>query len=113
MKTITLNPDERLAAGQLPRQGVLPAAIMQSAQAIVDDVRERGDVALREYCKKFDGVDVDDFRVDLKLMDEAIQAVDPAFIEALKKAAVQIREFHEREVEQSWLRLAPMAPFWA
>ena len=41
MKTITLNPGERLAAGQLPRQGVLPAAIMQSAQAIVDDVRER------------------------------------------------------------------------
>ena len=75
---------------------------MQSAQAIVDDVRERGDVALREYCKKFDGVDVDDFRVDPKLMDEAIQAVDPAFIEALKKAAAQIREFHEREVEQSW-----------
>ena len=102
MKTITLNPGERLAAGQLPRQGVLPAAIMQSAQAIVDDVRERGDVALREYCKKFDGVDVDDFRVDPKLMDEAIQAVDPAFIEALKKAAAQIREFHEREVEQSW-----------
>ena len=102
MKTITLNPGERLAAGQLPRQGVLPVAIMQSAQAIVDDVRERGDVALREYCKKFDGVDVDDFRVDPKLMDEAIQAVDPAFIEALKKAAAQIREFHEREVEQSW-----------
>ena len=75
---------------------------MQSAQAIVDDVRERGDVALREYCKKFDGVDVDDFRVDPKLMDEAIQTVDPAFIEALKKAAAQIREFHEREVEQSW-----------
>ena len=102
MKTITLNPGERLVAGQLPRQGVLPAAIMQSAQAIVDDVRERGDVALREYCKKFDGVDVDDFRVDPKLMDEAVQAVDPAFIEALKKAAAQIREFHEREVEQSW-----------
>ena len=102
MKTITLDPGERLAAGQLPRQGVLPAAIMQSAQAIVDDVRERGDVALREYCKKFDGVDVDDFRVDPKLMDEAVQAVDPAFIEALKKAAAQIREFHEREVEQSW-----------
>ena len=60
MKTITLNPGERLAAGQLPRQGVLPAAIMQSAQAIVDDVRERGDVALREYCKKFDGVDLGD-----------------------------------------------------
>ena len=102
MKTITLNPGERLAAGQLPRQGVLPVAIMQSAQAIVDDVRERGDVALREYCKKFDGVDVDGFRVNPKLMDEAIQAVDPAFIEALKKAAAQIREFHEREVEQSW-----------
>ena len=103
MKTITLNPGERLAAGQLPRQGVLPAAIMQSAQAIVDDVRERGDVALREYCtKNVRCVDVDDFRVDPKLMDEAIQAVDPAFIEALKKAAAQIREFHEREVEQSW-----------
>ena len=52
MKTITLNPGERLAAGQLPRQGVLPAAIMQSAQAIVDDVRERGDVALRDALRR-------------------------------------------------------------
>ena len=102
MKTITLESGERLSAKQLPRQGVLPASIMESAQVIVDDVRERGDEALREYCKKFDGVDVEDFLVDSKLMDEAVQVVDPAFIAAVEKAAAQIREFHEREVEQSW-----------
>lgn len=102
MKTIELLVGEKLKSSQLPRQGVLPQSIMQAAQNIVDDVRERGDEALREFCEKFDGVKIDDFLVDSKLMDEALDAVDPEFVKAATKAAAQIREFHEREVEQSW-----------
>lgn len=102
MKFITLSAGENLTAAQLPRQGVLPASIMQSAEAIVAEVRERGDEALKDFCRKFDGVEVESFAVDPKLMDEAIEAVDPEFVKALEKAAAQIRDFHEREVQQSW-----------
>lgn len=76
---------------------------MESAQAIVEDVKQRGDEALRAYCKKFDGVDAETFAVDPALMDEAVKRVDPSFMAALERAADQIRDFHARQVQQSWL----------
>ena len=102
MRTIVLKPGERLAASQLPRQGVLPADIMAAAEGIVEEVRRRGDDALREYCLKFDGVEMGSFAVDPAAIDAAVEAVDPAFLAALEKAADQIRDFHAREVRQSW-----------
>ncbi len=107
MRTIQLTEGANLTAGQLPRQGVLPESVMQSAAAIVADVRARGDEALREYCRKFDGVDVQDFAVDPAVMDEALEKVSPAFRAALEKAAAQIRGFHQREVTQSWFTTRP------
>ena len=56
MNTIVLSEGQRLASSQLPRQGVLPASIMESAQAIIAEVQEREDDALRDFCLKFDGV---------------------------------------------------------
>ena len=54
---------------QLPRQGVLPASIMESAQAIIAEVQEREDDALRDFCLKFDGVVPESFSVDSDTMD--------------------------------------------
>lgn len=102
MNVIRLSQGARLAPEQLPRQGVLPAHIMEAAQGIVDEVRSRKDEALREFCLKFDGVEPTSFAVDSAAMDEALERVDPAFLEALEKAARQIRDFHEREIAQSW-----------
>lgn len=102
MKVIELAKGENLKAEQLPRQGVLPASIMEAAEGIVAEVRERGDAALKDFCLKFDGVEVDCFAVDPALMDEAVEMVDPAFLESLAQAADQIRDFHARELTQSW-----------
>lgn len=102
MNVIRLSQGARLAPEQLPRQGVLPAHIMEAAQGIVDEVRSRKDEALREFCLKFDGVEPASFAVDSAAMDEALERVDPAFLEALEKAARQIGDFHERELTQSW-----------
>ncbi|ACV22548.1 Histidinol dehydrogenase [Slackia heliotrinireducens] len=107
MRNITLAQGEYLKAGQLPRQGVLPAKVVTAAAGIVEEVRERGDAALRDFCLKFDGVEMDDFRVDPSAMDAAIDRVDLEFVEAVKKAAAQIRDFHEREVRQSWITTRP------
>ena len=102
MNTIVLSEGQRLASSQLPRQGVLPASIMESAQAIIAEVQEREDDALRDFCLKFDGVVPESFSVDSDTMDKALECVDPAFLDALEKAADQIRDFHERELSQSW-----------
>ena len=102
MKTIQLAPGELLKVDQLNRKGVLPESVVESAKAIVADVRANGDAAVREYCKRFDGVELESFRLPQEQIDAALENLDPAFVAALEKAAEQIRDFHRREVEQSW-----------
>ena len=107
MKTIRLNPGERLQASQLTRQGVLPPDIQESARAIVERVRDLGDEALRAYSRELDGVELESLRLPPETLDRALDGLDPAFLEALTKAARQIREFHERQLTQSWFATRP------
>ena len=107
MRTITLTGDERLQPADLERAGALPREIMDAAQAIVDDVRARGAEAVRDYCMRFDGACPDSFRVPNEVVQGALDMVDPEFLEALRLAERQIREFHEREREQSWFTTRP------
>ena len=102
MKTIKLAPGERLVTNQLNRKGVLPQNIVDAARDIVTNVRANGDAAVRDYCQRFDGVELQSFRLPQEQIDAALEGLDPAFVAALEKAARQIREFHQREVEQSW-----------
>lgn len=102
MRTIRLEGDKRLTIADLHRAGALPREVTEAATAIVEDVRARGDEAVREYCLRFDGACPKEFRVPNELVRGALDMVDPAFLEALRLAHRQICEFHEREVEQSW-----------
>lgn len=102
MKTVQLGAGERLTVLNLNREGVVPLKITRAAQDIIEGVRALGDEALRRYCKDFDGVEVDEFRLPQERIDAALDNIDPAFLAALEKAAEQIRDFHQREVQQSW-----------
>ena len=102
MQLITLAENESLDSAQLPREGVLPAEITAAAAEIIQHVREHKDQALREYCLRFDGVAPENFSVAQSELNAALSAVDPEFLAALEKAAAQIRDFHGREVTQSW-----------
>lgn len=86
MRTVTLTGEQRLQPSDLQRAGALPREVMDAAQAIVDDVRERGDEAVREYCLKFDGACPESFRVPDEVVKAAPARVDPAFLEALQRA---------------------------
>lgn len=70
---------------------------------IIDNVRKNGDKALFEYCKKFDKAELDSLVVSEAEIDEAFELVDPALVEILKKAAANIRKFHERQVRNSFI----------
>ena len=72
-------------------------------KGIVDDVRARGDAALKDYCLKFDKVSLDALEVTEDEIDAAINAVEPEFIAVLEKAAANIRHFHEKQVRQSFI----------
>ena len=70
---------------------------------IIDNVRKNGDKALFEYCEKFDKAVLSDLLVSQAEIDEAVNAVDPKFLEILEKAAANIRRFHEKQVRNSFI----------
>ena len=70
---------------------------------ILAAVRAQGDKALYDYCEKFDHVALPSLEVSQAEKDEAMQAVDPAFLEILRMAAENIRAFHRQQVRTSFI----------
>ncbi len=70
---------------------------------IIKNVVENGDKALFEYSKKFDGAELTSFEVTQEEIDEAFRLVDDRFIDVLKRAAENIRNFHSRQVRNSFI----------
>ncbi len=103
MRRIELKPTEPFRADLIDRTGAFNADALKTATDIVADVRERGDEALTELTQKLDGVTVDAFKLPAEALDAALDQVDPDTLEALKHATRQIRDFHERQITQSWL----------
>lgn len=102
MRRIILKSGETFTNAHLKRTGAFNAAALTAATDIVGQVRERGDEALREYTEKFDGVRVENFRVSYEAIADAVTLVDENTAKALRQAADQIRDFHERQRQQSW-----------
>lgn len=75
--------------------------------AIVTDmiqrVRKEGDQALYDYCRKFDGAELDGLEVTAEEIEEAFASVEPRFLKVLEKAAKNIRSFHEKQVRTSFI----------
>ena len=70
---------------------------------IIADVVARGDAAVKEYTAKFDGAALDTLQVSEQEMDEAFAAVEPSFIDILKRAERNITRFHEKQVRASFI----------
>ena len=70
---------------------------------IIENVRANGDAALREYSEKFDGVKLDDFKVDQSIIDAAWDNLPEDLKHALLVAKKNITEFHSREIEQGFV----------
>lgn len=77
--------------------------IRKAVEAILADIEQRGDAAVWEYTKRFDGVDLDSFLVSPEEIDDAVDIVGPDFMAILEEAAANIRAYHERQVEQTWI----------
>ena len=64
---------------------------------IISDVAKRGDEALFEYTNRFDKAELSTLEVTPLEIEEAFASVDPALIEVIKEAEVNIRTFHEKQ----------------
>ena len=71
--------------------------------AIIADVIENKDSALISYTEKFDKVRLEKLEVTAEEIEEAFASVDSEFVEIIKEAAENIREFHKRQVRNSFV----------
>jgi len=86
----------------------IDADILMKVTSILKEVRQNQDAACREYTKKFDGVEVTDFRVSEEEIDEAEKQCSEAFKDAMVKAAANIRSFHEAQIQRSYIQQKEM-----
>ena len=70
---------------------------------IIENVRKDGDKALLAYTEKFDRAKLTSLQVTAEEMEEALQSVEPEFLEVLQKAAANIRRFHQAQVRNSFV----------
>lgn len=78
--------------------------VERSVRALLEGVKARGDEALIEYTKRFDGVDLSpsQFRVSREEIEEAYKQVPKEDLEALRLASQRIESFHRRQLVNSW-----------
>ena len=79
--------------------------VVQAVDAIVDDIIARGDAALLEYTARFDGVtaaDVGALEIPPENLHAALESIEPAQRSALEVAARRVRDYHERQRDESW-----------
>ena len=83
------------------RRSASDPATREAVSAILDDVRQRGDAAVREYTLRFDGVDLAPTAWSLGpgLWQAALRRVDPALRSALGRAVDRVRAFHDHQRE--------------
>ena len=77
----------------------------KTVRDIIDDVRARGDQAVFELEEKFDKcvLTKETIRVSQEEIEAAYRELTPEFVEVIRKAAANIRAYHEKQVTQSWI----------
>ncbi len=71
---------------------------------IIQNVREKKDEAIFDYTKRFDGADINsgNILVTEEEIREAYAQVDEKLLGVIRKALVNIRKYHEKQMQNSW-----------
>lgn len=106
MRTVTLTKESTkdILENLLKRSPNNYGKFEASVEEILKKVREEGDQALFAYTKEFDKAEItpETIRVTDAEIREAYDAVDPALVDVIRKALVNIRSFHEKQKQNSW-----------
>ena len=100
---------ENILADMLKRDPNNYDSYTETVQAIVEDVKERGDEALFEYTRRFDGaeLDADNVRVTEAEIREAMEQVEPGLLAVMRTSMENIRRYHEKQRRNSWFDAQP------
>ncbi len=92
---------ERLTYWPEERQQELETTVRQ----VIADVRARGDAAVVDYTNRWDrrqARSLADLRLQAADLQAALEQLDPAVVDALRRAAARIETFHQRQLQDSW-----------
>ncbi|MCX9085981.1 MAG: histidinol dehydrogenase [Candidatus Methanoperedens sp.] len=78
--------------------------VMPSVTLILNDIKENGDTALLKYTMQFDKAALDGIEVSHKEIHEAVFSLDKKLLTHLKKAASNIRAFHDAQATKDWIK---------
>ena len=92
-----------IANSELFARKDIVADVAEPVRAIVQDVAQNGDAALRAYEKRFDRADLTALEVSPAEWDAAMDAVEPEFLQIVQEAAANIRRYHEKQVRASYV----------
>ncbi len=109
MKIVSLTEEtrknilEKLLKRSPNQYGSYEAAVRE----ITDRVKEQGDAALFAYTEKFDGAKLtpETIQVTEAEIEEAYREVDPKLLDVIRKALVNIRDYHEKQRQNSWFHV--------
>lgn len=85
------------------RAGSLDKNVVPTVSEIIENVRNNGDEAVKEYTIRFDGKAPERTEIFPDEIDSIISTCDSEYLETIKKAAKNISDFHKRQLQQSWL----------
>lgn len=101
---LTKETTENILENMLKRSPTQYGTYEASVQEIIESVKTRKDAAVFEYTEKFDHAVLDASTVEVtqEEIDEAYNIVDPELIGVIRRSMKNIREFHEKQKQNSW-----------
>ena len=99
---IRIYADGELRDEELLKRNAPKADVAGVVKEILADVEANGDRAVLKYTEKFDGAKLDTLLVSEAEIEEAMAATEPEFLDTLRLAERNIREYHEKQLRQSW-----------
>lgn len=106
MRIVKVNEDsiENILSDLLKRSPNHYDGYQETVDEIIANVKADGDQAVFDYTKRFDGAEItkENILVTEEEIKEAYEQVDDQLIEVIRKAIKNIREFHEKQVQNSW-----------
>ncbi len=97
--------EKALLAALRARSGEVDKKVSQTVAEIIENVRQNGDQAVREYTMKFDGSLPPAIEVSREEINDALTEADPDFVSTLLNSMENIADFHNRQKHQSFIDL--------
>lgn len=111
MRTIKIDEasKKRLLEDLLKRSPNNYDSYTEAVNAVIADVKKQGDKAVFAYTKQFDQVELDatNIRVTKEEIEEAYDLVDQELIDVIRKALINIKNYHEKQRQNSWFDSQP------